>query len=148
MFHLGMWRERMRDALAAAVDGREHRISGTADEINDAELAGGIGTPLTDAASRADHLLTEVGELFELVGDKPVRWFTAATAADAVLRNSFSHPHVHICEYLLENGDAPHARKLLDEALSELEKLPAPDYVTAVLARLRSDPRLQDPVSG
>jgi hypothetical protein len=143
MFHIGMWRERLRDALAAAVDGREYTLPGTVDEINDAELAAGIGTPLSDASARADHLLGEVGSLLEQLGDKPVHWFTATSAVDAVLRNSYSHPRGHMCEYFAENGDVAQARALLDEALSELDSLPAPEYVTAVLSRLRDDPRFK-----
>lgn len=139
MFHVGMWRERMRDSLAAAIEGREYTMRGTADEINDGELPAGIGTPLSDAAARADHLLTEISDLFERAGDKPVRWFAAASAADAVLRNSYTHPRSHICQYLIENGDPDAARKLLGEALGELERLSAPEYVTKVLTNLRQE---------
>lgn len=144
MFHVGMWRERMRDALAAAVDGREYALPGTRDAINDAELAAGIGTPLSDGSARADHLLTEIEDLLGKVGEKPVQWFASATATDAVLRNSYTHPRGHICEYLAENGDVEGARKLLDESLSELESLSAPEYVTTVLTELGGDPRFTD----
>jgi hypothetical protein len=137
MFHIGMWRERMRDSLAASVEGREYRLPGARDEINDRELAAGIGTPLNDASARADHLLTEISDLFGKVGDRPVQWFAAVSAGDAVLRNSYTHPRVHICEYLAENGDAVQAQKLRDEALRELGELSAPEYVTQVLTELR-----------
>jgi hypothetical protein len=137
MFHIGMWRERMRDSLAASVEGREYKLPGARDEINDRELAAGIGTPLNDASARADHLLTEIGDLFGKVGDRPVQWFAPVSASDAVLRNSYSHPRVHICEYLAENGDAALAEKLRDEALSELGEMSAPEYVTKVLTDLR-----------
>ncbi len=147
MFHIGMWRERMRDALAAAAEGREYVLGGTRDEINERELAAGIGTPLGDAAARSDHLLTEIVELFEGAAGKPIQWFASATAADAVLRNSFSHPRVHICEYLAENGDVAQARRLLDEALDELAALSVPEYVTVVLTELRDGPRLRPEVT-
>ena len=137
MFHVGMWRERMRDSLTAAMEGREYVAPGTADEINDAELAAGIGTPLSDAAARADHLLTEIAELLDRVGDKKVQWFTAPSGAEAVLRNSYSHPRSHICAYLAENGEVTEARRLLDEALRRLAELSAPDYVTKVLTTLQ-----------
>jgi hypothetical protein len=136
MFHVGMWRERMRDALAAASEDRDYALPGARDEINDRELAAGIGTPLNDASARADHLLTEIGDLLEKVGDKPVRWFAAVSATDAVLRNSYSHPRTHICEYLAENGDIAQAQKLRDEALRDLGELSAPEYVTRVLTDL------------
>jgi hypothetical protein len=136
MFHIGMWRERMRDALAAASEGRDYKLPGTRDEINDVELAAGIGTPLGDASARADHLLTEIGDLLEKVGDKPVQWFAAVSATDAVLRNSYSHPRIHICEYFAENGELAQAQKLRDEGLHELGELSAPEYVTKVLTDL------------
>lgn len=147
LFHVGMWRERLRDTLAAAVDGREYALSGTADEINDTELAAGIGTPLSDASARADHLLTEIGSLFEQAADKPIRWFAATSTTEAVLRNTFSHSRGHIVEYLLENGDVSQARKLLDDGLADLEALSASEYVKAVLVRLRDDPRFADQVT-
>jgi hypothetical protein len=43
MFHLGMWRERMRDSLLNVSEGRPHTPPGNSDEINDAELPNGIG---------------------------------------------------------------------------------------------------------
>ena len=145
MFHVGMWRERMRDSLTAAIDGRDYEPPGARDTINDSELAAGIGTPLGDAAARADHLLTEIVGLFEKVGDRPVQWFASVSAGDAVLRNSYAHPRSHICEYLAVNGDVTQARKLLEDALDELGRLSAPEYVTTVLAGLREDPRFKDP---
>ena len=141
MFHVGMWRERMRDALTAAIEDREYTAPGTADEINDAELAAGIGTPLTDAAARAEHLLTEISDLLERAGDRHVQWYAAATATDAVLRNSYSHPRSHICAYLAENGDVVEAQKLIDDGLHRLAELSAPEYVTKVLTILQQELR-------
>src|SRR5207245_10418599 len=58
MFHLGMWRERLRNGLADLAEGREFTPApSNIDEVNDAELANGIGTPLTDAAARSDRLV-------------------------------------------------------------------------------------------
>ena len=137
MFHIAMWRERMRDALAAAIDGREYKLPGTVSDINDSELPNGIGTPLTDAAARADHLLSEIEELFPKLGNKQMDWFGQKSAVDAVLRNSYSHPRRHICEYLIENGDTDQAQRLLDDALKELQEIAAPDYVTSTLRALK-----------
>jgi hypothetical protein len=145
MFHVGMWRERMRDALVAAVEGRDYALPGTRDDINDRELAAGIGTPLSAASARADHLLNEIVSLFQKVGDRPVQWFAPVSGGDAVLRNSYTHPRSHICEYLAVNGDVAQARKLLDDALDELGSLSAPEYVTQVLAGLKEDPRFKEP---
>lgn len=137
----------MRDSLTAATEGRSYELPGTADEINERELAAGIGTPLSDAAARADHLLTEIEALYEKAIDKPVQWFAAANATEAVLRNSLSHPRSHIVEYLVENGEVPAGRGLLDEGLEALESLSASDYVRAVLKRLRDDPRFEERVT-
>src|SRR6202140_3593140 len=106
MFHISMWRERLRDALTEFRHARPYMAPPeTIDEINDAELASGIGTPLADAAARADKLLTELIALAGELGDRPFKWFTANTTGEALLRNSFIHPRNHLFEYLRENGD-------------------------------------------
>jgi hypothetical protein len=137
MFHVAMWRERMRDCLATSSAGGTYELPGDRDQINDAELASGIGTPLTDAAARSSQLLTEIVELLPRVGDRTINWFGERTVSDAVLRNSYSHPRLHICDYMLENGDSEGARKLLDDGLAELRELSAPEYVTSVLKERR-----------
>lgn len=137
MFHVAMWRERLRDCLRTTSEGGRYELPGERDEINDAELSNGIGTPLADAAARSGQLLTEIVELLPKVGDRTVNWFGERGASDAVLRNSYSHPRRHICDYMIENGDRDGARKLLDEGLAEMQALSAPDYVTGVLRELR-----------
>lgn len=136
MFHVAMWRERMRDCLATTADGRTYQLPGDRDEINDAELANGIGTPLSDAAARSSRLLTEIVDLLEKIGDRPVNWFGERGAAEAVLRNSYTHPRRHMCDYMLENGDADAALKLRDDGLSELRTISASEYVTSLLTEL------------
>jgi hypothetical protein len=123
MFHLGMWRERMRDALTAVAEGRTPEPPPPIeqqDEFNDAELADGIGTPLADAAARSDHLLAEVIALYEKVGDRPFQWYRWSTTTDAVLGNSYTHPRTHMSQYLRENGDAEGAAGLLEDAVPEI----------------------------
>ncbi|HET9782758.1 MAG TPA: hypothetical protein VFR33_13380 [Candidatus Dormibacteraeota bacterium] len=137
MFHVAMWRERMRNCLLITSDGGTYEYPGNRDEINDAELASGIGTPLSDAAARSGQLLSEIVELLPKVGDRPVNWFGQSSVRDAVLRNSYSHPRRHICDYMIENGDKDGARKLLDAGLDEMRALSAPDYVTVLLTQLR-----------
>jgi tetratricopeptide (TPR) repeat protein len=122
MFHLGMWRERMRNALTELSEGRSHTPPGNADEINDAELPNGIGTPLADAAARSDHLLAEIIGLYEKLGEKPFQWYRWSTTTDAVLGNSYTHPRIHIYEYLRENGDIDRAVRLLEEAVPEMRE--------------------------
>jgi tetratricopeptide (TPR) repeat protein len=120
MFHVGMWRERMRNALTDAAGGKPHNPPTNADEINDAELPNGIGTPLADAAARSDHLLAEIIALYEKLGERPFKWYRWENTTDAVLGNSYTHPRVHLYEYLRENGDVEGASRLLVDAVPEL----------------------------
>ncbi|HKC19446.1 MAG TPA: hypothetical protein VKE27_07405 [Candidatus Dormibacteraeota bacterium] len=137
MFHVAMWRERMRDALKTTIDGGEYSLPGTRDEINDAELPKGIGTPLADAAARADHLLTEVIELFAIIGDKQIKWFSQVSTQESLLRNSYTHPRRHMYDYLTENGESEQARKLVEDGLRELREMSASDYVMEVLTEVK-----------
>jgi len=123
MFHLGMWRERMRNALTELADGRTPEPPPPIeqqDELNDAELANGIGTPLADAAARSDHLLAEIIALYEKVGERPFQWYRWSTTTDAVLGNSYTHPRTHMFTYLVENGDPDGASRLFDTAAPEM----------------------------
>jgi len=114
MFHIGMWRERMRNALAGVSEGKDYeRYPPDIDEFNDAELAHGIGTPLTDAAARADHLMGELIEVYEKLGDRPFDWNVAKTTTEAVLRNSYTHPRLHMFEYYSQNDMPDRARAAL-----------------------------------
>jgi len=127
MFHIGMWRERMRDALTDVSEGRDHQQPpANTDEFNDAELARGIGTPLTDAAARADHLLGEITKLYETVGERPMQWYIAKTTTEAVLRNSYTHPRIHLFEYYRENGLREPAHQLFEDAVSDMRGAAAP----------------------
>lgn len=122
LFHLGMWRERFRNALAAvSQDAPFEHPSEAIDELNDAELPQGIGTPLTDAAARADLLLGEIIELYREVGDRPIKWYAAGDTSEAVLRNSYTHPRVHLAEYWQENGFLDRAAAVWEPAAPELE---------------------------
>jgi tetratricopeptide (TPR) repeat protein len=138
MFHMGMWRERLRNALSNVSEGKDYeRPAGSIDEINDADLAMGIGTPLNDAAARADHLLAEIIDLYEKLGERPLEWVVAKTTTEAVLRNSYVHPRVHMFEYCRENGDTDRARRLFEEAVEEMRAASAPPLVMgAVLYNL------------
>jgi tetratricopeptide (TPR) repeat protein len=124
MFHLGMWRERMRNSLTALAEGGTPAPPPPIerqDEFNDAELANGIGTPLADAAARCDHLLAEIIGLYEKIGERPFDWYRWQTTTDAVLGNSYTHPRSHIYEYLRENGDVERANQLLEDAVPEMQ---------------------------
>ena len=130
MFHLCMWRERLRDALANVRDGRPHTPPpGNVDEANDAELASGLGVSLSDIAERADTLLAALIQLSEQVGERDFEWYTNNTTTEAILRNSYIHPRNHIVEYLKENGDATGAQRIVEDAASEMREIGAPPIV-------------------
>ncbi len=130
LFHVGMWRERLRNALTNISEGKDYeRPPANIDEFNEAELARGIGTPLTDAAARSDHLLAEIIELYEKLGDRPIDWGVSKTTTEAVLRNSFTHPRTHIAEYYRENGEVERARRVTEQAVDVLREADAPRLV-------------------
>ena len=130
LFHIGMWRERMRNVLANMSEGKDYeRQPPNTDEFNDAELVRGIGTPLADAASRADHLLGELIDLYEKVGERPVEWGVSKNTTEAVLRNSYTHARVHMYEYLVENGVTDPARQLFEDAVPDMRAAHAPPLV-------------------
>jgi len=126
MFHLGMWRERLRDALTDLADGRPSTSPPPLekiDEFNDAELANGIGTPLSDASARSDHLLGEIIDLYEKLGDRPFGWYRWKTTTEAVLGSSYMHPRLHLYEYLRENGDLERGNLLFEQAVEDLSDM-------------------------
>jgi hypothetical protein len=130
MFHISMWRERLRNALTEFRHARPYTAPPESiDEINDAELASGIGTPLADAAARSDTLLAELISLSDELGDRPFKWFTANTTGEALLRNSYVHPRNHIFEYMRENGDQEAAHRLVEDGTSEMRAIGAPPHI-------------------
>jgi hypothetical protein len=130
MFHISMWRERLRDSLTEFRHARPYPAPPeSVDEVNDAELASGIGTPLADAAARSDTLLGELIALAGELGDRPFKWFTATTTGEALLRNSYVHPRNHIAEYLKENGDQAAFQSLVEDGASEMRAIAAPTHI-------------------
>jgi tetratricopeptide (TPR) repeat protein len=149
MFHISMWRERLRDALTEFRHARPYTAPpDDVDEVNDAELAGGIGTPLADAAARSDKLLSELIALGGELGDRPFKWYTANTNVEALLLNSYTHPRLHLCEYLRENGERDRARQVFEDAVSEMRELSAPPIALGMaiynLACIRADQGRRD----
>ena len=145
MFHIGMWRERMRNALTDVSEGRDYQPPpANIDEFNDAELARGIGTPLTDAAARADHLLGEITDLYEKVGEQPMEWYIARTTKEAVLRNSYTHPRLHLFAYYRENGLREPAHQLFEGAVSEMRAAAAPALVMGTVLYNLAAVRVQE----
>lgn len=127
MFHICMWRERMCNALTEVREGRAYTPPPeNIDEVNDAELAGGLGVSLVDIAERADILLASLIKLWEELGDKPFKWNLSNTTTEAILRNSYIHPRTHIVEYLKKNGDPDGANRLREDAAAEMRACAAP----------------------
>lgn len=122
----------MRNALTDLAEGRVPTPPpANTDEVNDAELPNGIGTPLADAAARSDHLLGEIIDLYGRIGDYPFQWYAAKTTTEAVLRNSYTHPRNHLFEYWKENGDQERANQLFEAGAEDMRAASAPPLVMA-----------------
>lgn len=135
MFHLGMWRERMRNSMSELAEGRPATPPPPReqqDEINDRELAGAIGIPLGDAAARCDHLLSELIEVYSRVGEQPFDWYGTKTTTEAVLRSSYIHTSLHMYGYHLENGNLQEGHEAIENAADRLRSIDAPDFVLGV----------------
>jgi hypothetical protein len=152
LFHISMWRERLRNALTDLRDGRPYPPPPqNIDEVNDAEVASGLGVSLADISERSDNLLTSLIALSEQLGERPFKWFTASNTTEALLRNSYIHPRNHFVDYLRENGDEAGAARLVEEAVSEMRDVEAPPLALGAvlynLACLRTkEGRLDDAI--
>jgi tetratricopeptide (TPR) repeat protein len=132
LFHLSMWRERLRNALTDVREGRTYTPSPenqAIDEVNDAELASGLGVSLSDIAERSDTLLAELIALSDQLGERPFKWNVASTTSEALLRNSYTHPRAHINQYWKENGEPERAHGLFEDAVSDMRDSSAPPIV-------------------
>ena len=138
MFHISTWRELMRNALTEFAErGAFAPPPEGIDEFNDARLPDGIGTPLADAAARADLLLREIIELYTRIGERPFLWYGAQDTTEAVLRNSYTHPRLHLFEYCKENGERERALTLWEQARTDIEAASGPPRIVgAVLYNL------------
>jgi tetratricopeptide (TPR) repeat protein len=130
MFHIANWRERLWNGLTEAVEERPvNAPPGDIDELNDAEMVGAAGVSLADAAARSDAALTSIIAMWETMGDQPFKWFAAETTGEAILRNSYLHPRIHIADQLLERGETSRSNALTEETASDLRAAEAPERV-------------------
>jgi tetratricopeptide (TPR) repeat protein len=130
MFHVALWRERLWNALADATEGRPvNAPPGDVDELNDAEMAGAAGVSLADAAARSDAALTSLLAMWETMGDQPFKWYMAETISEALVRNSYLHPRIHLSEQFLKSGDMVRGQRILEESASEMRRLQAPRHI-------------------
>ena len=144
MFHLAMWRERLWNGLTeTAAERPVNAPPSNIDELNDAEMTGAAGVSLADAAARSDAALTSIMAMWETLGDRQFKWFISETTGEAIIRNSYLHPRIHLGDQFLERGEAARSHRLTEETVSELRAAEAPGRVlgaalynlAAVLAR-------------
>lgn len=127
MFHIAQWRDRLWNGLSeAAAERPVNAPPGDINELNDAEMAGAAGVSLADAAARADAALTSIMAMFETMGDRPFTWYMTETTGEAVLRNSYLHPRIHLADQFLKRGDVARSQRLTEETVSELREAEAP----------------------
>ena len=142
MFHLARWRERLGDALRQMSHGQRYAPPpDNIDEVNDRELAAGASQQLEDTAKRSDGALGELIALWTAIGDRPFEWYAARTTGEALIRNSYHHPRVHLAEHFIERGDIVRGHRLYEESATRLRKASAPPHTLGVaiynLARAR-----------
>src|SRR5207245_6628934 len=124
MFHIARWRGRLLHALSEHSAGRSFDPpTGKIDEFNDAELPAGAGVSLRDAAAESDATFGSLLELWSQLGDRPFSWYMASSTAEALVRNSYSHPRIHIAAYFLDRGDTDHAHKSIEETAAKLRRV-------------------------
>ncbi|HEY1161727.1 MAG TPA: hypothetical protein VGF78_01525 [Candidatus Dormibacteraeota bacterium] len=146
MFHLAQWRDRLWNGLGeAAAERPVNAPPGDIDELNDAEMAGAAEVSLADAAARSDAALTSIMAMFETLGDRPFNWYMAETTGEAILRNSYLHPRIHLADQFMQRGDVSRSQRLTEETVSELREAEAPErLVGAALYNLAAVRAAQD----
>ncbi len=128
LFHISRWRERLRDRLTQVRDGRPVEPLPDPDTINAVELVEGAGMSLRDAAAYADKVFGEVIDLWNAMGDKPFKWFTAQTTGEALARNSYLHPRVHLAEHFIERGNRVRGYRIFEVSAEHLRNAEAPAH--------------------
>jgi hypothetical protein len=130
MFHIAQWRDRLWNGLTeTAAERPVNAPPGDIDELNDAEMVGATGVSLVDAAARSEAALTSIIAMWETLGDRPFNWYISETTGEAILRNSYLHPRIHIADQFLQRGDAARSQRLTEETASELRAVEAPERV-------------------
>jgi len=128
LFHIPRWRERLRDRLTQARDGRPVEPLPDADTVNAVELVAGAGMSLRDAAAYANKVFGEVIDLWNAMGDRPFIWFTAKTTGEALARNSYLHPRVHLAEHFIERGNRVRGYRIFEVSADHLRSAEAPSH--------------------
>jgi hypothetical protein len=135
MFHLAKWRERLWNGLTeAAAERPVNAPPGNIDELNDAEMAGAPGVSLADASERCEAALISIIAMWEAMGDRPMSWYVAESTGEAILRNSYWHPRLHLADQFLKWGEAARSERMIEETVSELRAVKAPGRILGAAA--------------
>jgi hypothetical protein len=130
MFHVAKWRDRLWNSLADAAEGRPANAPPEEiDELNNAEMSGAPEVSLGDAAARSDATLTSLIAMWKTMGDRPFKWYMAQTTGEALIRNSYIHPRIHLADQFLGRGDAARSQRLLEESAMEMRGAEAPGHI-------------------
>lgn len=137
-FHVAQWRGRLLSALADHAQGRPSSAPpGNIDEFNDAELPSGQKISLAEAAARSDAAFGSLIEVWNQLGDRPFAWYVAETTSEALTRNCYLHPRIHLATYLSDRGDQDEADRLVEETAGALRSAAAhPRILGAALYNL------------
>ncbi len=137
-FHLAQWRGRLLSALADHAQGLSYPAPpGNIDEFNDAELTAGRGLSLKEAAARSDAAFGSLIELWHQLGERPFSWYAAETTSEALTRNSYLHPRIHVANYWMDRDNPQDGDRLVEETAVELRAAAAhPRILGAALYNL------------
>ena len=99
------------------------------DAFNASKLAQDTGVPLAAAATRSDQSLETLIDMWKAIGDRPFAWYFATTNGEALIRNSYAHPRIHLAEHFIERGDQARGYQIYEESAAELRKAEAPGHI-------------------
>jgi tetratricopeptide (TPR) repeat protein len=135
MLHFAAWRRRLARALRLAAEGRPAEPIASADEINAREMPGFVGRPLDQAWAESDAAFDGLLGAARAVDDleRPVEWFGATSAAEALVRNSYNHPRVHLHERW-RSTHPERGHRLIEEADARLRAVAAPSRARGAAA--------------
>ncbi|TMC87258.1 MAG: hypothetical protein E6J12_13305 [Chloroflexi bacterium] len=68
-------------------------------------------------------------QLSEEIGDRPFVWRMTRTSSEAIIRNSYLHPRIHIAAYYKENGNQAAAHEIVEQTVSDLRAEAGPPVV-------------------
>jgi len=79
--------------------------------------------------TQSDAALTSIIAMWETLGDQPFNWFIAESTGEAILRNSYLHPRIHLAAQFLQWGEGARSQRLIEETVYELRAVEAPTRV-------------------